>query len=182
MFLKGRKAAVLKRMLLPKTMATRQVSQAEWISEAKIHKWRAEARGKGQLLLDANAGPEGGSPHDKFAAVLETAAFNETDLAEYCRKPGLYPAQIAAWRVACKQANDWDRASAERLGQATKNEKKRIKDLDRELARKDGARAETAALPVLRKKASAIWGDQKRSGASQIKPSGGRFDAPNEDS
>jgi len=66
--------------------------------------------------------------------------------------------QIAAWRSACEQANDWDRASTARLGQATKEEKKRIKDLERELARKDRALAETAALLVLRKKASAIWG------------------------
>ena len=154
-----RKNAVLKRMLPPNNMAIRQLSQAEGISEATLHKWRAEARGKGQLLPDADAGPEGWSSRDKFAAVLETAALNEADLAEYCRKRGLYPAQIAAWRAACEQANDWDRASTARLGLATKEEKKRIKDLERELARKDRALAETAALLVLRKKAAAIWGD-----------------------
>ncbi len=69
-----------------------------------------------------------------------------------------YPAQISTWRVACEQANDWDRASTARLGQATKAEKKRVKDVERELARKDRALAETAALLVLRKKAAAIWG------------------------
>lgn len=149
-------------MLPPNNMAIRRLSQAEGISEARLHKWRAEARGKGQLLPDADAGPAGWSSRDKFAAVLETAALNEADLAEYCRKRGLYPAQIAAWRVACQRANDWARigigASTARLGQATKNEKKRIKDLERELARKDRALAETAALLVLRKKAAAIWG------------------------
>ena len=154
-----RKTAVLKRMLPPNTMAIRQLSQAEGISEATLHKWRAEARGKGQLLPDADTGPEGWSSRDKFAAVVETAALNEADLAEYCRKRGLYPAQITAWRSACEQANDWDRASTAKMSQATKEEKKRIKDLERELARKDRALAETAALLVLRKKASAIWGD-----------------------
>jgi len=92
---------------------------------------------------------------------LETAALNEADLAEYCRKRGLYPAQITAWRFACAQANDWASigigASTARLGRATKEEKKRIKDL--ELARMDRALAKTAALLVLRKKASAICGD-----------------------
>ena len=154
-----RKSAVLKRMLPPNTMAIRQLSQDEGISEATLHKWRAEARSNGQLLPDADAGPEGWSSRDKFAAVLETAAMNEADLAEYCRKRGLFPEQIKAWRLACEQANDWDRASTARLGQATKEEKKRVKDLERELARKDRALAETAALLVLRKKASAIWGD-----------------------
>ena len=89
---------------------------------------------------------------------LETAALNEVDLAEYCLKRGLFAAQIVAWRSACEQANDWDRASTARLGRATKEEKKRVKDLERELARKDRALAETAALLVLRKKAAAIWG------------------------
>ena len=134
-------------------MAIRQLAQEEGISAATLHKWRAQARGKGQLLPDADAGPEGWSSRDKFAAVLETAALNEADMAEYCRKRGLFPAQITAWRVACEQANDWDRASTARLGKATKEEKRRVKDLERELARKDRALAETAALLVLRKKA-----------------------------
>ena len=154
-----RKATVLQRMLPPDNKASRQLSRAEGISEATLHKWRAEARGKGQLLPDADAGPEGWTSRDKFAAVLETAALNEADLGEYCRQRGLYPAQIATWRAACEQANDWDRASTARISQATKEDKKRVKDLERELARKDRALAETAALLVLRKKAQAIWGD-----------------------
>ena len=140
-------------------MALRQVSQEEGIAAATLHKWRSQARGKGQLLPDADAGPEGWSSRDKFAAVLETAALNEADLAAYCRKRGFYPAQIGVWRAACEQANDWDRASTARLGQATREERKRIKELERELARKEKALAETATLLVLRKKAHAIWGD-----------------------
>jgi transposase-like protein len=146
-------------MLPPHNMAIRQLSQKEGISEGTLHNLRAQARGKGQLLPDADAGPEGWSSRDKFAAVLETAALNEADLAEYCRKRGLYPMQIGSWRVACEQANDWDRASTARLSHATREEKKRVKDLERELARKEKALAEEAALLILRKKASAIWGD-----------------------
>ena len=88
-----RKSAVLKRMLPPNNVAIRQLAQEEGISEATLHKWRAEARLKGQLMPDADAGPEGWSSRDKFAAVLETAALNESELGEYCRKRGLYSAQ-----------------------------------------------------------------------------------------
>lgn len=84
--------------------------------------------------------------------MLETAALNEADLCEYCRKRGLYPAQLSAWLAAFEQANDWDRASTARLGRATKDERKRVKDLERELARKDRALAETAAPLVLKKR------------------------------
>ena len=81
-----RKSAVLKRMLPPNNVAIRQLAQEEGISEATLHKWRAEARLKGQLMPDADAGPEGWSSRDKFVAVLETAALNEADLSEYCRE------------------------------------------------------------------------------------------------
>ncbi|MFO7921555.1 MAG: IS3 family transposase [Nioella sp.] len=148
-------------MLPPNNVAIRQLSQEEGISEATLHKWRAEARGKGQLLPDADAGPEGWSSRDKFAAVLETAALNEADLAEYCRKRGLFPEQIKTWRVACEQANDWDRTSTARLGRATKEEKKRVRKLEQDLARKDKALAETAALLVLRKKAPGDLGGRR---------------------
>jgi len=39
------------------------------------------------------------------------------------------------------------------------SEAKRVKDLERELRRKEKALAEMAALLVLKKKANAIWGD-----------------------
>ena len=150
-------------MLPPNHIAIRQLSQEEGISEVTLHKCCGEARGKGQLLPDADAGPEGWSSRDRFVAVLETSSLNEADLGEYCRKRGLYPARVAPWRSACEQSNDRDRASSARPGRATKEEKKRVRDLERELARKHRVLAETAALPVLRKKATAIRGG----GASQ---------------
>jgi len=44
-------------MLPPNNLAIRQLSQDEGISKATLHKWRAEARSKGQLLPDADTGP-----------------------------------------------------------------------------------------------------------------------------
>ena len=57
------------------------------------------------------------------------------------------------------RAGHWERASSQRLGQATKEEKQRVKALERDLARKEKAFAEAAALLVLQKNAAAIWGD-----------------------
>jgi len=86
---------------------------------------------------------------------------NEAELSTYCRKRGLYPEQIRQWREACEQANDWDRNQNKRLKEFRKVDGRRIKDLERELIRKEKALAETAALLVLRKKAQAIWGDNE---------------------
>ncbi|MFT5173648.1 MAG: hypothetical protein ACI8W7_001826 [Gammaproteobacteria bacterium] len=56
--------------------------------------WRKVARANGRRIPNSDNTPEGRSSQDKFAAVLETAALNETELGEYCRKRGLYPEQI----------------------------------------------------------------------------------------
>ncbi|CAK0780497.1 hypothetical protein CCP3SC15_760007 [Gammaproteobacteria bacterium] len=60
----------------------------------------------GARLPDADKTPEGRSAKDKFCAVVETAAMNEMELSEYCRKRGLSPEQVKEWRVACEQATE----------------------------------------------------------------------------
>ena len=91
--------------------------------------------------------------------MLETSALNEAELAEYCRKKGLYTDQINAWRSKCMQANEKTLTKEHKTGKLT--DRKRIKKLEKELNRKEKALAETAALLVLRKKANAIWGENE---------------------
>jgi len=40
---------------------------------------------------------ESWSSPDKFAVILETAPLNEAELAEYCRRKGLFAEQILIW-------------------------------------------------------------------------------------
>jgi transposase-like protein len=145
-------------MLPPNNAPLGRLSQEEGISRATLVKWRAEARAKGQFLPDAKAGPEGWTSTDKLAAVIETASMNEAELGEYGRRRGIYPEQLRVWRDACERANDWERTATSRITRETKDDKTRIQQLERELARKEKALAEAAALMILRQKAEAIWG------------------------
>lgn len=154
-----RKDAVLKKMFPPHHRPMAQLAEEEGISVATLYLWRAQARAQGRLLPDGATGPAGWRARDKFAAVVETAGLNEAERAEYCRKRGLYPEQIMAWRTACEQATEGEEARSRTVRKLTQVDKRRIKDLERELARKEKALAETAALLTLRKKAQAIWGD-----------------------
>ncbi len=110
-------------------------------------------------MPDGDTTPKGWCAADKFAAVVETASMNEAEVSAYCRERGLYAEQISEWRAACEQANDWERHQNKQLKAIRKADEKRIKELERDLKRKEKALAETAALLVLRKKAQAIWGD-----------------------
>jgi transposase-like protein len=156
---KERKEAILKKMLPPHQKSIAGIAKEEGICEATLYHWRQAARAEGRLLPDGDSTPSGWTAADKFAAVVETAALNEAELSAYCRQRGLYPEQIRAWRLACEQANDWDRSQTQGLKDARKVDERRIQELERELRIKEKALAETAALLVLRKKAQAIWGD-----------------------
>ena len=74
---------------------------------------------------------------------------------------GLYAEQLRRWRTSCEQANAQSQSAARQEADALKAERRRTRDLERELRRKNAALAETAALLTLRKKARAIWGDEE---------------------
>ena len=82
----------------------------------------------------------------------------------FLRRRGLHQVQLERWRgEVLKTLQGEPRRSPK------SSHKRRIRELERELRRKDKALAETAALLVLKKKAQAIWGDEddamtKRSG------------------
>lgn len=158
---KKRREAILKKMLPPENKSIAQIAEDEGICASTLYNWRQAARAEGRLLPDGDSTPEGWTSRDKFAAVLETAALNEEELAEYCRKRGLYPEQIREWREACEAANDWDRNQNKLLKDARKDDQKQLKKLEAELKRKEKALAETAALLVLSKKVKALWGDDE---------------------
>ena len=154
-----RKEGVIKKMMPPHNKTITELAREESICTATLYKWRREARKKGQLLPDGDSTPSGWSSADKFAAVVETAALNKIELSEYCRKRGLYPDQISQWRGACEKANDWDQSQNNALKAARREDAIRLKQLEKDLRRKEKALAETAALLVLTKKAEAIWGE-----------------------
>lgn len=156
-----RKEAVLRRMMPPENKAVSTLARETGITEQTLYTWRRQLKNQGMPVPGDGKNPEGWSSEDKFAVVLETAALNEAELAEYCRRKGLFVEQIAAWGEACRAANANGGEQARSQREQSKENKKRIRQLEKELNRKEKALAEAAALLALRKKAQAIWGDKE---------------------
>jgi hypothetical protein len=158
---KERRDTVIAKMTGPNRRSIAQLAEEEQICVATLYKWRTEARAKGLVMPEGDDSPEGWGARDKFNAVLQTASFSEQELSEYCRRNGLYPEQIQRWRQICAEANEWEKSSSKELAAARREDRQRIKELERDLRRKEKALAETAALLALRKKMEAIWGDNE---------------------
>ena len=153
-----RKQALIEKMMPPNIAPVRC-----WLknghSDVTLYHWRKQAKARGLVVPGDGKNPENWSPEDKFAVVLETASLNEAELAEYCRKKGLFTEQIDAWKRGCIQGNARAAEQAKVDREQARQDRREIKALKKDLRKKEKALAETAALLVLRKKANAIWGD-----------------------
>lgn len=157
-----RREAVVAKMLPPNEQDLNTLAHQEGISLGTLYRWRRDARQQGACVPNSDAGnPDSWSARDKFAAVMETAAMNEHEIGEYCRRRGLYREQIQQWRSDCERAADLADDERQSQGNQVREERKRANKLQSELKRKEAALAETAALLSLSKKAQAIWGDGK---------------------
>ena len=88
---------------------------------------------------------------ERAAAVLEASRLSEAELGEFLRRQGLHREQLAEWQRSLESA------LSDRGARRPSKEAKQIKDLERDLARKEKALAEAAALLVLKKKMDLLW-------------------------
>jgi transposase len=100
--------------------------------------------------------PQDWNAKEKLAAVLEAASLSDEELGAFLRSKGLHEAQLQQWHD--QMLTGLEPLTVPRGKKAP--ESKRVRELEKELRRKDKALAETAALLVLKKKARAIWGDE----------------------
>ena len=125
-----------------------EVSNKVGISVTTLERWRAEF-----LASASDEQPRRWTPAARLEAVIATAGLDETARSAWCREHGVFPTALDAWK----------RDAIGGLGEpaddsvATKQDRRRVKELERELRRKDKALAETAALLVLSKKLQAIF-------------------------
>ena len=151
------KESIITKMLPPNAQSVININAETGIPVQTLHKWKSKALKQGIPAVASTQGASQWSDEAKIAIIIETAALNSAELNEYCRSKGLYPEQIQQWRAAAVSGQSKALSKAER--EELQRIKKENKALKKELARKEKALAETAALMVLRKKAHAIWED-----------------------
>jgi len=143
------KERVLARLLPPESAAPEIVSREVGVTVQTLERWRSDA-----LLQPARE--RIWTAAARLEAVIATAALDAAARAAWCREHGVYAVQLEQWRDHATQAlaePEQVRASP----QQTQQDRRRIKELEREVRRKDRALAETAALLVLSKTVEAIF-------------------------
>ena len=95
------------------------------------------------------------SPAWQFKVILETASMSPEEVSAYCRKKGIHKSDIEVWKQ--EMLDNLDSRNKKTLERENKHLKVELRELKQELACKDKALAESAALLLLKKKARVIW-------------------------
>lgn len=127
-------AEVCKQAGIAPSTGARWVSECAMVPAMKNSKWTAEA---------------------KLNAVFQSNNLNEEDFGAFLRKEGLHSHQVDEWRAEILTV----------LGPVCRkpvkdNRDQKIRELEKDLNRKDKALAEASALLILQKKVNLIWGNK----------------------
>jgi hypothetical protein len=136
-------------LLPPESARIEVVAQEIGVTADTLERWRADALGAGKKS-------GGWTAVARFEAVLATTAMSEEQRSSWCREKGVFPSELAQWRETATQALAGP-AEVRATPQQTSQDRRRIRELERDLRRKEKALAEAAALLVLAKKVEAIY-------------------------
>ena len=139
------KQKMIERMNGTDAESARKVSRDTGISQETLSRWLRQAHSL-PLMPRPKRTTRVWSINEKIRVLFEAAKLTGAQLTALLEREGLLLAELEQWRLALDEE-----------GRASKATVKRIGKLERELARKEKALAETAALLVLKKKVEHLW-------------------------
>jgi len=156
--------AVAKALQRPDGVSVERFAQELGVGHSTLQRWLHQTRNGGLSGVSVNSDdpsqekrPDDWTPEERAQAVLDCHGLDEQAESRYCRERGIFIHHVAQWKDELMA-----KAKTETIDTKLRSEIRALKDenkaLKRELARKEKALAETAALITLRKKAAAIWG------------------------
>jgi transposase len=162
------KAKMVQRLAMPGGPTAATLSVETGVTQSTLSRWVREARKVRPVQTSSDvpddplsaARParrvDDWTAEERLRVVIEASRLPDEDLGVFLRREGLHQAQMQAWQATALEA--LQPASSTKTTKATAYAR-RVRDLEKELRRKDSALAEAAALLVLSKKIKALWGD-----------------------
>lgn len=152
------KEQMVKKMAVPGGLTATALAQEIGITQSTLSRWKKDygrvlevTRRRGQKR------PKDWSAEEKLRALTDTAKLSEAELGVYLRREGLHSVQLGQWTKEVLDGLNLLTPTG-RKRRVISVEKRKIKELERELRRKEKALAEATAILILKKKAELIWG------------------------
>ena len=161
-YTKEQKEAMVLKLLPPNNISITELSNESGIPKTTLNGWKIKALKNSNNNKNAvNYNKKTMTSSDKFYIIMETYTLSEYDLAQYCRKNGLYVDEVKKWRSDFECSLDKEPNAVKEVKEELFEEKRKNKLLEKELNRKEKALAEAAALLVLQKKFQAFMEEKE---------------------
>jgi transposase len=151
------RARMVKRLLRPSGPTPYQLSKEVEVPYQTLSRWLKAARLDAMTAHDDTPKPASSlTAAEKLALVHEAEGLGDAELGTFLRKRGIRTAELEQWREVALAALDT------RRGGGQTREARRIRELERDLRRKEKALAEHATLLALKKRPefAILWGDE----------------------
>jgi len=150
------KKAMVQKLVEPGAKSAARLSTEVGISQATLSRWLREY---GNIYNMKKKLSKNWPPENKLRAVMDYEKLStEEERGAFLRKNGLYSTTIKNWKNEILESLSNMNSSKKRKNNS---DKQRIKELEKELRRKDKALAEAAALLILKKKADLLFGGKE---------------------
>jgi len=143
------KQKMLERLTGRGSVSAHQLAKETGIRQQNLSRWLREARNLPLMESDGSSSEHGWSVAGKARLLADAANLTGEELTALLERSRISFAEFEQWRLALEEG-----------GSAATASTKRIRSLERELARKEKALAEAAALLVLKKTIDTLYHDE----------------------
>lgn len=151
-FSEGFKEAFITKVMNRGDQSISGICRQEGVGASAAYRWISDRGNPSVMKKSKNSLSWTGE--EKLKALLESHGLGEEALGLFLRKEGLHSHQIDGWKTEIVKAL----GPQSNCGKDNRDHK--IRELEKDLNRKDKALAEASALLILQKKVNLIWGDK----------------------
>ncbi len=145
------KKSIVRKALLPENPGAARVAEEAGISLQTLYNWLRKLRA--DVEMGKAVDPKDRSILEKQEVLLEAASVPEADLGGWLRERGIHEEHLRLWKGEIRERLKHNDSTSKR---ELSEERRRVKQLEKELRKKDKALAEVTALMVLKKKLEGI--------------------------
>ena len=143
------KQKMVERLTGRNAVSATQLARKTGVNQQNLSRWLQEAR-RLPIMADQPKPVRMWTVEQKVRVLADASQLDGEELTGYLEREGVKRAEYEQWRMALDEG-----------GVASTSTNKRIRQLERELARKEKALAEAAALLVLKKKGDTLYGEDE---------------------
>jgi len=144
------KQKMVQRLTGKGAVSASQLGREMGIRQQNLSRWLQEARSLPIMAAKPKPVVCERTVEQKARVLTEAAQLDGKELTAYLEREGVKRAEYEQWRIALAEG-----------GEASASTNRRIRQLERELARKEKALAEAAALLILKKKVEPLYGEDE---------------------